>query len=82
MNKSNIVSFLVAMSILCFAPISFAEDESSMARGGQLYDKWYNVIGADDPKKSQPAYPADKKYAGKPKANWRCKECHGWDGRV
>jgi thiosulfate dehydrogenase len=23
----------------------------------------------------------DKKYAGKPDANWRCKECHGWDYR-
>ena len=81
MNKNNIVSFLVAMSILCFSQISFAEEESSMARGGKLYDKWYKVIGADEPKKSHPAYPADKKYAGKPKANWRCKECHGWDGK-
>jgi thiosulfate dehydrogenase len=28
-----------------------------------------------------PAISRDKKYAEKPKANWRCKECHGWDYR-
>ncbi len=56
-----------------------AEIESSMARGGLLYDKWYKVIDADEPAESHPSYPADKKYADKPGANWRCKECHGWD---
>jgi len=56
-----------------------AEIESSIARGGNLYDKWYKVIDTDAPEKSHALYPADKKYADKPGANWRCKECHGWD---
>lgn len=56
-----------------------AEIESSIARGGKLYDKWYKVIDQKNPVNSHPLYPADKKYAGKPGANWRCKECHGWD---
>ena len=60
-------------------PAAAGEIESSLARGGKLYDKWYKVIGEKAPKKSQPAYPKDKKYAKKPGANWRCKECHGWD---
>jgi thiosulfate dehydrogenase len=81
MNKIKILAALVVFSISSFPATSFAEDESSFARGGQLYDKWYAVVGVDAPKKSHPAYPADKKYAGKPKANWRCKECHGWDGK-
>jgi thiosulfate dehydrogenase len=59
--------------------VSGAEMESSIARGGLLYDKWYKVIGEDEPTKAHPAYPADKKYAKKAKDNWRCKECHGWD---
>lgn len=59
--------------------VTAGEIESSIARGGLLYDKWYKVIGVDAPEKSHPAYPADKKYAKKPKSNWRCKECHGWD---
>ncbi len=55
------------------------EVESSLARGGKLYDKWYKVVGAEVPLQSHPAYPAGKKQADKPKNNWRCKECHGWD---
>ena len=71
-----ITAGLVAFSIA--VPVQ-AEEESSIARGGKLYDKWYKVIGVDAPKQSHPSYPADKKYASKPGANWRCKECHGWD---
>ena len=56
-----------------------AEIESSIARGGNLYDKWFGVLDVDGPEKSHSLYPADKKYAEKPGANWRCKECHGWD---
>jgi thiosulfate dehydrogenase len=53
------------------------EIESSLARGGTLYDKWYKVIGADEPKETHPAYPSAGK--GKGASTWRCKECHGWD---
>ncbi len=60
------------------APVS-AEMDSSYARGGKLYDKWYKVIGVTPPKRAHPLYPANGKYAQKPKSNWRCKECHGWD---
>lgn len=60
-------------------PAMSGETDSAIARGGLLYDKWYKVVGEDTPKKAHPAYPADKKYAKKPGANWRCKECHGWD---
>lgn len=59
---------------------SVAEEmESSMARGGKLYDRWYKVIDADKPSESHPLYPSDKEYADDPGSNWRCKECHGWD---
>ncbi len=68
------------LSLAVFASgVSIAETESTKARGGQLYDKWYAVTGAEAPTTSHPLYPADRKYAAKPKANWRCKECHGWD---
>ena len=59
--------------------MAIAETESAKARGGKLYDKWYAVVGAGAPSTSHPLYPADKEYAQKPKSNWRCKECHGWD---
>jgi len=53
--------------------------EAELVRGGKLYDKWYKVIEAPAPQKSHALYPSDKKYADNPGANWRCKECHGWD---
>ena len=71
---------LVAGAFLAASvPAAAEEIQSSIARGGKLYDKWFKVVGAEEPKTSHPAYPADKAYAKKPGANWRCKECHGWD---
>ncbi len=71
----------VAAAIMA-APLTAAAGETaSIMRGGQIYDKWYKVVGSKAPKKSHPLYPAGKKYAKKPKTNWRCKECHGWDYR-
>lgn len=76
----SVVAGLLAVGMVALAAgPATAEMESSMARGGKLYDKWFKVIKAKEPKQSHPLYPADKKYAQKPAANWRCKECHGWD---
>ncbi|MEE8366406.1 MAG: c-type cytochrome [Gammaproteobacteria bacterium] len=84
--NTNVIKIITAILTAGLMAVSLAtpvqaeeEQESAMARGGKLYDKWYKVIDVDPPKQSHPAYPADKKYAAKPKANWRCKECHGWD---
>ena len=71
----------VAAAVLLMGVGQALADEGPIAHGGQLYDKWYKVIGADAPKEPHPLYPADKKYAQKPDSNWRCKECHGWDYR-
>lgn len=73
-------SILAAVAILLYSSVIYADEmESSIARGGMIYDKWYKVIDVDAPEDSHALYPADKKYAEKPKSNWRCKECHGWD---
>jgi thiosulfate dehydrogenase len=70
----------VAGILVTGVPYAQAGEQLTLANGAKLYDKWYKVIKAKAPETSHPAYPADKKYAGKPAANWRCKECHGWDG--
>ena len=70
-----------AHQIASSGPASSQEMESSLARGGRLYDKWYAVIDTDAPKGAHPSYPATGKYKGKGGADWRCKECHGWDYR-
>ncbi|MHA1598935.1 MAG: c-type cytochrome [Alphaproteobacteria bacterium] len=80
---SLIVAIAFAGSAMIMIPATVSADENlqaSIARGGLLYDKWWKVIGADEPKKGNAAYPADKKYAGK-SSSYRCKECHGWDYR-
>jgi thiosulfate dehydrogenase len=77
-TKTGMLS-LAMMMLVGMTGVAMAETESSKARGGKLYDKWYAVVGADEPASSHPLYPADKKYADEPKSNWRCKECHGWD---
>ena len=54
-----------------------AETESSIARGGRLYDKWWAEKETEKPTTEHPAYPnKGGKYSGD---SWRCKECHGWD---
>ena len=82
--ENRIRTGMISLTMLLAAGMTtatMAETESSKARGGQLYDKWYAVVGAKKPTASHPLYPADKKYANEPKSNWRCKECHGWDYR-
>jgi thiosulfate dehydrogenase len=72
------------MATLAFLS-AYADDEQSrtdvwdIARGGQLYDKWYGVLGHKAPQQTHPAYGDEGKKQGS--STWRCKECHGWDYR-
>jgi cytochrome c553 len=79
-NSGRVTAWLagIAMS-LGGAPAWADEIESSIARGGKLYDKWWTVTMSDMPSTAHPSYPADGKYKGKGGTDWRCKECHGWD---
>lgn len=84
LNKG--LKVITAGAVLAFgvlgASASFAQDQGSIARGGRLYDKWYKEIKASTPEQSHALYPAaNEKYASNAGANWRCKECHGWDGK-
>jgi mono/diheme cytochrome c family protein len=78
-DKISGVGILAALAFYMVSNTALAETASSIMRGGELYDKWYKVIDVDAPKESHPLYPKEGKYADKAKANWRCKECHGWD---
>lgn len=79
---NKVLAVIAASSVGFVATMAMAEpDQGSIARGGKLYDKWYKVVKADAPTESHPLYPAsNEKYAKDPASNWRCKECHGWDG--
>jgi thiosulfate dehydrogenase len=70
-----------ATLILVATAVAADPNQGSIARGGKLYDKWYKVVKAEAPTTAHPLYPAaNEKYAADPASNWRCKECHGWDG--
>ena len=76
-----VVIFAAMAAVALPAPAAATNDGDlaySIARGGKLYDKWFNVIGVDAPKKTHPAWPASNT---KKKGNvtHRCKSCHGWD---
>lgn len=57
-----------------------AETESSIARGGRLYDKFFKENNTAKPEADHAGYPNKGGKYGKD-ASWRCKECHGWDYR-
>ncbi|MDH3715155.1 MAG: cytochrome c [Gammaproteobacteria bacterium] len=82
---THALSVLVVSILLFHSQIAVADGDDdrseiwSVARGGQLYDKWWAVIGREKPAKTHAAYPAAGKQKGD--ATWRCKECHGWDYR-
>ncbi len=79
MDIKNLVSVLLAFSMFSFFQPTFAAEEvSSIARGGRLYDKWYEVIGIARPNGSHPAWPASNTHK-RGSVTHRCKSCHGWD---
>ncbi len=49
------------------------------ARGGRLYDKWWEVLGTEVPAGDQPLWATQDSNTRSGEATWRCKECHGWD---
>ena len=78
MNKISLSGCLLVISLaVCAQAVRAAEDVSSIARGGKLYDKWYAVVGAKT-EGTHPAWPAsNEKKSGS--TTHRCKSCHGWD---
>jgi len=75
-------ALFAAVTLLSFplavVPAGAEEIQSSIARGGRLYDKWYKVIKAPKPEETHSAWPASNtKKSGD--ATQRCKACHGWD---
>ena len=79
MYRNMLLSVLAGVSMIASSQLAYAAEEgSSIARGGQLYDKWFAVIGAEKPKDTHPAWPASNTKK-KGNATHRCKSCHGWD---
>jgi thiosulfate dehydrogenase len=48
-------------------------------QGGLLYDKWWKVLGLDEPAGDNPVWARQATNERSGGDTWRCKECHGWD---
>lgn len=55
---------------------------ASIARGGAIYDKWWEVVeGSTEPVEDNPMWLLQSSNTRSGVDTWRCKECHGWDYR-
>jgi len=63
--------------VLAFSQ-SFTEDPAASG-GGLIYDKWWAVLGLEEPTDDQPLWATQSTNERSDKDTWRCKECHGWD---
>ncbi len=64
-------------NVLAYAQ-TFPEDPF-ISGGGQVYDKWWVVLGLEEPTTDQPLWATQDSNTREGKDTWRCKECHGWD---
>lgn len=71
------IAVVSAISIIPFEKVAFADD-SMIAHGGKLYDKWFKVINAPKPQDTHTSWPGSNTKK-KGNATHRCKSCHGWD---
>lgn len=77
-------AFALALSMATFATPFFTgagyaeEIQSSITRGGRLYDNWYAATRQEGPSETHPAWPATNTKKAGPTTS-RCKTCHGWD---
>ena len=78
MDIKQIASWLLALTFIACSQLSYADEVSSIVRGGKLYDKWYTVAGVAKPDGTHPAWPASNTKK-KGATTHRCKSCHGWD---
>lgn len=51
----------------------------SIARGGRLFDTWWEEAGLDEPLGDNPLWERQSANTRTGSTTWRCKECHGWD---
>ena len=85
MKKSGVV-FLILLGLALTLALAACQQAApktspaSIAKGGQIYDKWWKVVdGATEPKENQALWALQTTNTRKGADTVRCKECHGWD---
>ncbi|HEY3311467.1 MAG TPA: c-type cytochrome [Anaerolineales bacterium] len=60
---------------------NFQSANDDITTGGQLYDRWYAVLGVSAPAGNMPIWERQTTNTRSGPDTWRCSECHGWDYR-
>lgn len=71
-----IIAALAASTAIAANTMPSQED---IIRGGQLYDKWYAVLGVNPLTSNMPIWSRQSTNSRSGGDTWRCNECHGWD---
>ncbi len=81
--KLLLVACIVMVSLLAVGGLAvatpFSDTPANVAKGGQLYDKWWVAAGVAQPQGDHPLWATQTTNTRKGLDTWRCKECHGWD---
>ncbi|MFQ5613837.1 MAG: c-type cytochrome, partial [Anaerolineae bacterium] len=77
-SKLFVAAGLLLLLLGLFVGVAGAQDDA-VIQGGLLYDKWWKVVGADEPTTDHPLWATQSTNTRSGADTWRCKECHGWD---
>src|SRR3990172_11800171 len=81
--KPLLVACIVMVLLLAVGGLAlatpFSDTPANVAKGGQLYDKWWKAAGVAEPTGDHPLWATQTTNTRKGLDTWRCKECHGWD---
>lgn len=82
----NLSRFMLAVAFLFVVGGSIASarglqqaNADAVTTGGQLYDRWYAVLGISAPDGNMPIWERQTTNTRSGADTWRCSECHGWD---
>lgn len=77
-TRKTVIAALAALGFSLAAGHAGAmTPEGMVAKGGQLYDWFYQITEGDIPKSTHKAIPAGAEASGK--GSWRCSTCHGFN---
>jgi mono/diheme cytochrome c family protein len=78
----SLIAFLLVLVSVIGTSIVFAsgsQQNSDIAEGAQLYDRWYAALGVSAPQGNMAIWSRQSTNTRSGLDTWRCSECHGWD---
>ncbi len=81
----QLIVLIITVTLFTSWPMDFnrvwAADSASIARGGRLFDSWFEELKEKPPTLIHGKYQPDNISMHSAETSWRCATCHGWDYR-